>query len=141
MLAPNKQKYRKQQRGRNRGEATRNTKIAFGEYALVAIENGYFTANQLEAGRVCLTRKIKGNGKIWIKVFPDVPYTKKPAETRMGKGKGAVEYYVARVKRGNIIYEIAGNFSEELAFEALKEASYKMPVKCKIIKRDILTGV
>jgi len=141
MLQPNRTKYRKKQRGRNKGEAHRNNKIVFGDYALIATENCYITPNQIEAGRICVTRKIRGNGKLWIRIFPDIPYTKKPLETRMGKGKGAVDHYVAKVKRGNIIFELGGNISDDIAYKALLDASHKFPVKCKIIKRDILTGV
>ncbi|NMC68392.1 MAG: 50S ribosomal protein L16 [Spirochaetales bacterium] len=141
MLQPARTKYRKQQRGRNKGEATRNNKIAFGDYALVALENGYLTPNQIESARITITRNAKGAVKLWIKIFPDIPYTKKPLETRMGKGKGAVDHYVARIKRGAILYELGGQISESDALEALKQASFKLPIKCRIIKRNILTGV
>ncbi len=141
MLQPARTKYRKLQRGRNKGEATRNNKIAFGDYALVALESGYLTPNQIEAARITITRNAKGAVKLWIKIFPDIPYTKKPLETRMGKGKGAVDHYVARIKRGAILYELGGQINENDALEALKQASFKLPIKCKIIKRTILTGV
>ncbi len=141
MLQPARTKYRKQQRGKNRGEATRNNKIAFGDYALVAIENGYLTPNQIEAARITITRKAKGAVKLWIKIFPDIPYTKKPLETRMGKGKGAVDHYVARIKRGAILYELGGQISEADAIEALNQAAFKLPIKCKVVKRNFLTGV
>ncbi|MFN3411834.1 MAG: 50S ribosomal protein L16 [Exilispira sp.] len=141
MLQPARTKYRKQQRGRNKGEATRNNKIAFGDYALVAVENGYLTPNQIESARITIIRNAKGNVKLWIKIFPDIPYTKKPLETRMGKGKGAVDHYVAKIKRGAILYELGGQIAEDAAMEALKQAAFKLPIKCKIVKRNILTGV
>ncbi len=141
MLAPNKMKFRKQQRGKNRGAASRNNKLAFGDYGLIVTKNTYITPNQIEAGRISIMRRIRGTGKIWIKIFPDIPYTKKPLEVRQGKGKGALDHYVARVKRGALIFEIGGNITEEAAMEALRQASHKFPVKCKIIKRDSFTGV
>ncbi len=141
MLQPARTKFRKLQRGRNKGEATRNNKIAFGDYALVSLENGYLTPNQIEAGRITIMRNAKGNIKLWIKIFPDIPYTKKPMETRMGKGKGAVDHYVAKIKRGAILYELGGQISEVDALEALHQASFKLPLKCRIVKRSIFTGV
>lgn len=134
MLMPRRVKYRKQQRGRLKGKAKRGTTVAFGEYGLMALEPAWITARQIEAVRVTLVRKIKKEGKIWIRIFPDKPVTKKPAETRMGKGKGNVEFWVAVVKPGRIMFEIGGA-KPELAVEALRLASYKLPIKCKIVAR------
>ena len=138
-LMPKRTKYRKMQKGRNRGKATRGNTIAYGQYALQALEAGWIKSNQIEAARVAMTRFIKRGGKVWIKIFPDKPITKKPAETRMGKGKGAVEYWVAAVKPGRVMFEIAG-VSEETAREALRLASMKLPVKCKFVKRETEIG-
>ncbi len=135
LLQPKKTKYRKQQKGRVRGKASRGYTLEFGDYGLKVLEGGWLTAQQLEAGRVAIVRTAKKGAKLWIRVFPDKPITKKPAETRMGKGKGAVEGWVAVVKPGNIIYEIAG-VSEEVAREALKLAASKLPFKCKIVTRE-----
>ena len=129
-VMPKRTKYRKMQKGRNRGRATRGTVVNEGQYGLQALEAGLITANQIEAARVALTRYIKRGGKVWIKLFPDKPITKKPAETRMGKGKGAPEYWVAPVKPGRVMFEIAG-VSEEVAREALRLASHKLPVKTR----------
>jgi len=137
LLQPKKTKYRKQQKGRVRGIATSGTTLAFGEYGLKVLEGGWLTAQQIEAGRVAIVRTAKKGAKIWIRVFPDKPITKKPAETRMGKGKGPVEGYVAVVKPGKIIYEIAG-VPEEVAKEALRLAASKLPFKCKIVSREEL---
>ena len=132
---PKRTKYRKQQKGRNRGKATRGNAVTNGQYGLQALELGQITSNQIEAARVAMTRYIKRGGKVWIKIFPDKPVTKKPADTRMGKGKGSVEYWVAVVKPGRVMFEIAG-VSEEVAREALRLASHKLPVKCKFVKRE-----
>ena len=135
LLQPKKTKYRKQQKGRVRGEATCGYTLEFGEYGLKVLEGGWLTSQQLEAGRIAIVRTAKKGAKLWIRVFPDKPITKKPAETRMGKGKGSVEGWVAVVKRGKIIYEIAG-VPEDVAKEALRLAASKMPFKCKIVKRE-----
>ncbi len=135
LLQPKKTKYRKQQKGRVRGKATSGHTVEFGEYGLKVLEGGWLTARQIEAGRVAIVRVAKKGAKVWIRVFPDKPITKKPAETRMGKGKGAVEEWVAVVKPGKIIYEIAG-VPEEVAKEALRMAASKMPFKCKIVSRE-----
>ncbi|MGC9108996.1 MAG: 50S ribosomal protein L16 [Caldimicrobium sp.] len=137
LLQPKKTKYRKQQKGRVRGVATSGTTLAFGEYGLKVLEGGWLTAQQIEAGRVAIVRTAKKGAKVWIRVFPDKPITKKPAETRMGKGKGPVEGYVAVVKPGKIIYEISG-VPEEVAKEALRLAASKLPFKCKIVSREEL---
>ena len=138
-LMPKRTKYRKMQKGRNRGRATRGTVVNEGEFGLQALEAGLITANQIEAARVALTRYIKRGGKVWIKLFPNKPITKKPAETRMGKGKGAPEYWVAPVKPGRVMFEVAG-VSEEVAREALRLASHKLPVKTKFLTREIEVG-
>ena len=134
-VMPKRTKYRKQQKGRNRGYATRGNKVNEGEYGLQALEAGIITTNQIEAARVAMTRFIKRGGKVWIKVFPDKPITKKPAQTRMGSGKGAVEYWAAKVKPGRVMFEIAG-VTEETAKEALRLAMHKIPVKTKFVARD-----
>jgi len=131
-LMPKRTKYRKQQKGRNRGKATRGNFVSDGEYGLQALEAGLITTNQIESARVAMTRYIKRGGKVWIKIFPDKPITKKPAETRMGKGKGAVEYWVAAVKPGRVMFEIAG-VPEETAREALRLAAMKLSVKTKFV--------
>ena len=137
---PKRVKYRKQMRGRMRGKAHRGSTIAFGEFGLKAMQPAWITNRQIEAARVALTRKIKRGGKVWIRIFPDKPFTKKPAETRMGKGKGAPEYWVAVVKPGRILFELEG-VSEDLARKAMKLASDKLPIKCKFISRSELGGV
>ena len=134
-LMPKKTKYRKMQKGRNRGKATRGNVVNEGEFGLQTLEAGLITANQIEAARIAMTRYIKRGGKVWIKIFPNKPISKKPAETRMGKGKGAVEYWVAPVKPGRILFEIA-EVSEEVAREALRLASHKLPVKTKFVTRE-----
>jgi len=131
LLMPARTKYRKQQKGRIRGISKAATTLAFGEIGLAALECGRLTSNQIEAARVAITRYIKKHGKLWIRVFPDKPITKKPAETRMGKGKGPVEYWVAPVERGRIIFELAG-LPQNVAKEALISASYKLPIKTAI---------
>ena len=134
-LMPKRTKYRKMQKGRNRGVATRGNKVTDGEYGIQAIEAGWITGNQIEAARIAMTRYIKRGGKVWIKVFPDKPISTKPLGTRMGKGKGAVEYWVAVVKPGRVMFEIAG-VPEETAREALRLAMNKLSVKSKFVARE-----
>ena len=129
-LMPKRTKYRKVQKGRNRGKATRGNKVSYGEYGIQALEAGMITSNQIEAARIAMTRHVKRGGKVWIKLFPDKPVTKKPAETRMGKGKGAVEFWVAPVKPGRIMFEMSG-VAEPVARRALELAAYKLPIKTK----------
>ena len=131
---PKKSKFRKMQKGRNRGKATRGNVVNEGEFGLQTLEAGLITANQIEAARIAMTRYIKRGGKVWIKIFPNKPISKKPAETRMGSGKGALEYWVAVVKPGRVMFEIAG-VPEETAKEALRLATHKLPVKCKIVSK------
>ena len=138
-LLPKRTKFRKQQKGRNRGYATRGNVVNEGEYGLQATTAGWIKSNQIEAARVAMTRFIKRGGKVWIKIFPDKPVTKKPAETRMGKGKGAPEYWVAVVKPGRVMFEIAG-VSEEVAREALRLAAQKLPVQTKFVRRESEVG-
>ena len=138
-LLPKRTKYRKQQKGRNRGKATRGNVVNEGEYGLQATTAGWIKSNQIEAARVAMTRFIKRGGKVWIKIFPDKPITKKPAETRMGKGKGAPEYWVAVVKPGRVMFEIEG-VSEEVAREALRLAAQKLPVQTKFVRRESEVG-
>ena len=138
-LLPKRTKYRKQQKGRNRGKATRGNVVNEGEYGLQATTAGWIKSNQIEAARVAMTRFIKRRGKVWIKIFPDKPVTKKPAETRMGKGKGAPEYWVAVVKPGRVMFEIEG-VSEDVAREALRLAAQKLPVQTKFVKRESEVG-
>ena len=139
MLMPKRVKRRKQFRGSMRGKAMRGNKITYGEFGIVATEPAWITANQIEAARVAMTRYIKRGGKVWIKIFPDKAVTAQPAETRMGSGKGTLEYWVAVVKPGRVMFEIAG-VSEEVAREALRLAVHKLPVKCKIVSREALEG-
>ena len=139
MLMPKRVKRRKQFRGSMRGKALRGNKITYGEYGIVATEPAWITANQIEAARVAMTRYIKRGGKVWIKIFPDKPVTAQPAETRMGKGKGNLEYWVAVVKPGRVMFEISG-VSEKIAKEALRLAVHKLPIKCKIVSREALEG-
>jgi len=134
MLSPKKVKFRKQQKGRMKGMARRGSNLDFGEYGLQAIECGRISARQIEAARIAMTRCVKRGGKIWIKIFPDKPYTKKPAEVRMGKGKGAPEGWVAVIRPGRILYEMEG-VSKELAKEALRLASHKLSVKTRFVER------
>ena len=136
MLQPAKQKFRKQHKGRNTGIATTGNKVSFGEYGLKAITRGRITARQIEAARRVMTRHIKRGGRVWIRMFPDKPISKKPAEVRMGKGKGSVEYYVAEIKPGKMLYEMDG-VPEELAREAFKLAAAKLPVQTTFIIRHI----
>ena len=135
MLLPKRVKYRRVQRGRMTGTASRGNTVSNGEYGLQALEPAWITSNQREAARIAMTRQIKRGGQVWIKVFPDKPVTKKPAETRMGSGKGAPEYWVAVVKPGRVMFEIAG-VSEEIAREAMRLAMHKLPIKCKFVKRE-----
>ena len=139
MLMPKRVKHRKQFRGSMAGKASRGNKIAYGEYGIVATEPCWIRSNQIEAARIAMTRYIKRGGKVWIKIFPDKPVTARPAETRMGKGKGALDYWVAVVKPGRVMFEIAG-VSEEVAREALRLATHKLPCKCKIVSREDLEG-
>ena len=135
MLLPKRVKYRRQQRGRMKGKATRGNTVTYGEFGLQATEPAWITSNQIEAARVAINRCMRRGGNVWIKIFPDKPVTQKPAETRMGSGKGAPEYWVAVVKPGRVLFEV-GAVSEELAREALRLASYKLPCKTKIIARE-----
>ena len=135
MLLPKRVKYRKVQRGRMTGKATRGTEVNYGEYGLVALEPAWITSNQIEAARVAMTRYTKRGGQVWIKIFPDKPVTQKPAETRMGSGKGAPEYWVAVVKPGRVMFEMAG-VPIETAKEALRLAGNKLPIKTKFVKRE-----
>lgn len=135
MLMPKRVKRRKVQRGRMKGVATRGNKVVHGDFGLQALEPAWITSNQIEAARIAMTRFIKRGGKVWIKIFPDKPVTEKPAETRMGSGKGSPEYWVAVVKPGRVMFEIAG-VSEEVAREALRLAMHKLPIKCKFITRE-----
>ena len=139
MLIPKRVKHRKQFRGSMRGKATRGNKITYGEFGIVAMEPGWIKSNQIEAARIAMTRHVKRGGKVWIKIFPDKPVTATPAETRMGKGKGALEYWVAVVKPGRVMFEIAG-VPEETAREALRLATHKLPIKCKVVSRADLEG-
>jgi large subunit ribosomal protein L16 len=138
MLMPKKVKYRKQHRGRMRGKARRGNTVNFGQYGLQALEAGWITNRQIEAARVSMTRKIKRAGHVWIRIFPDKPITSKPAETRMGKGKGSPEGWVAVVKPGRIMYEMEG-VSEELAREAFRLAAHKLPIKTRFVERGVLS--
>lgn len=135
MLLPKRVKYRKQMRGRMTGKATRGNEVNYGEFGLQAQEPCWITARQIEAARIAMTRHTKRGGKVWIKIFPDKPVTQQPAETRMGKGKGSPEYWVAVVKPGRVMFEIGG-VSEEVAREALRLASHKLPIKTKIVTRE-----
>ena len=139
MLIPKRVKHRKQFRGRMKGRAMRGNTVSHGEFGLVACEPSWITNRQIEAARIAMTRYIKRGGKVWIKIFPDKPVTAQPAETRMGKGKGNLEYWVAVVKPGRVMFEISG-VSEEIAKEALRLAVYKLPIKCKIVSREALEG-
>ena len=134
MLMPKRVKYRRVQRGRMKGKATRGNKVSYGEFGLVAQEPGWIKSNQIEAARIAMTRYTKRGGQVWIKIFPDKPVTAKPAETRMGSGKGAVDHWVSVVKPGRVMFEIAG-VPEDVAREALRLASHKLPIKTKIVKK------
>ena len=134
MLAPKKVKYRKPHRGHRRGMATRGNHVAFGTYGLKAMENGWITSRQIESARVAITRKLRQFGRMWIRIFPDKAITQKPAETRMGKGKGSPEYWICVVKPGRILFEVEG-VDEELAAEAFRLCSHKLPIKTRLVKR------
>ncbi|MBI5179545.1 MAG: 50S ribosomal protein L16 [Nitrospinae bacterium] len=140
MLSPKKVKYRKKQKGRNRGVAYRGGKISFGTYALQAVVPGWITDRQIEAGRIAISRHVKRGGKIWIRVFPDKPVTKKPAEVRMGKGKGGVEGWVARIKQGRVLFEMDG-VTPEIAQEALRLAAMKLPIKTRFMDKNQRGGL
>ncbi|MBE6622611.1 MAG: 50S ribosomal protein L16 [Ruminococcaceae bacterium] len=135
MLMPKRTKFRRVQRGRMKGKATRGNFLSNGAYGLQATEPGWITSNQIEAARIAMTRYIKRGGQVWIKIFPDKPVTEKPAETRMGSGKGSPEYWVAVVKPGRIMFEMEG-VAEDVAREAIRLASHKLPVKCKFVKKE-----
>ena len=135
MLLPKRVKFRRVQRGRLKGKALRGNTVSHGEYGMVALEPAWITANQIEAARIAMTRYIKRGGQVWIKIFPDKPITEKPAETRMGSGKGSPEYWVAVVKPGRVMFEIAG-VPRELAYEAFRLAGHKLPIKTKILAKD-----
>ena len=139
MLMPKRAKYRKVQRGRMTGAASRGNKVSYGEFGIQALEPGWITGNQIEAARIAMTRYTKRGGKVWIKIFPDKPVTEKPAETRMGSGKGSPEYWVAVVKPGRVLFEIAG-VDESVAREALRLAMHKLPLKCKVMKKEMEEG-
>ena len=139
MLMPKRVKFRRVQRGRMKGAAHRGNTLAYGEFGLVATQPAWITSNQIEAARIAMTRFTKRSGQVWIKIFPDKPVTEKPAETRMGSGKGTPEYWVAVVKPGRVLFEIAG-VSEEVAREALRLASHKLPVKTKVVTRETKNG-
>ncbi len=134
MLMPKRVKRRKQFRGRMKGKASRGIRVNYGDFGIVALEPSWITSNQIEAARIAMTRHIKRGGKVWIKIFPDKPITEKPAETRMGSGKGSPEYWVAVVKPGRVMFELGG-VSEEVAREALRLAIHKLPIKCKIVSK------
>ncbi len=136
MLMPKRTKYRRPHRVKYEGKATRGTEVSFGEYGLVACEGAWITSRQIEAGRVAINRHMKRGGKVWIRIFPQLAKTKKPLEVRMGSGKGAPEEWVAVVKEGRVMYEVAG-VEEEVAVEALRLASHKLPIKCKIVKKGV----
>lgn len=135
MLMPKRVKWRKQMRGRMKGKAQRGAEVSFGDFGLMALEPGWVTARQIEAARRAIVRAMRRRGKIWIRIFPDKPVTKKPAETRMGKGKGNVEFWVAVVKPGRVLFEVGGGLPEEVALEALRLAQYKLSIKSKIVGR------
>ena len=136
MLMPKRVKYRRVHRGRLKGKASRGTEIAYGQYGLVALEPAWITSNQIEAARIAMTRYIKRGGKVWIKIFPDKPITEKPAETRMGSGKGSPEYWVAVVKPGRVMFEMDG-VAPEVAKEAMRLAMHKLPIKCKFVMKAV----
>ncbi len=137
MLMPKRVKFRRVQRGRLKGKATRGNTVTYGDYGLVAMEPAWITSNQIEAARIAMTRYIRRGGKVWIKIFPDKPITEKPAETRMGSGKGSPEYWVAVVKPGRVMFEMNG-VSEEIAKEAMRLAAHKLPIKCKFVTKEQL---
>ena len=135
MLMPTRVKYRRVHRGRMKGVATKGNRLTSGDYGLVALEPSWITSNQIEAARIAMTRYIKRGGKVWIKIFPDKPVTEKPAETRMGSGKGSPEYWVAVVKPGRVMFEMQG-VSEDVAREAMRLAGHKLPIKCKFVRKS-----
>lgn len=137
MLMPKRVKYRRVQRGRMKGKATRGNRVTSGQYGLVALEPAWITSNQIEAARIAMTRYIRRGGKVWIKIFPDKPITEKPAETRMGSGKGSPEYWVAVVKPGRVMFEMDG-VAEEVAREAMRLAMHKLPIKCRFVTKESL---
>ncbi|MDH5657096.1 MAG: 50S ribosomal protein L16 [Spirochaetia bacterium] len=137
MLSPKRVKYRKRQRGRLKGQANRGNRVSFGEFGLKAVTSGRLTARQIEAARRALTRRVKRGGKLWIRIFPDQPVTKKPAETRMGSGKGSPEYWVAPIRPGRVLFEMSG-VDEALAKEALELASFKLPIRTQFVKKELI---
>ncbi len=139
MLLPKRVKYRRVHRGRLTGKATRGNTVSYGEFGLQALQPAWITSNQIEAARIAMTRSVKRGGKVWIKIFPDKPVTQKPAETRMGSGKGSPEYWVAVVKPGRVMFEISG-VSETDAREAMRLAMHKLPIKCKFVKKEEMGG-
>lgn len=139
MLMPKRTKYRRMQKGRIKGNAARGARVAFGDFGIKALEPGRITSRQIEAARIAMTRNMKRAGKVWIRIFPDKPITKKPAEVRMGKGKGAPEYWVAVVKPGRIMFEIGGGVDYELAIESMRLAQQKLPIKTKVVTRPDYT--
>ena len=139
MLIPRRVKHRKQHRPGRSGMATGGTRVTFGEYGVQALEHAYVTNRQIEAARIAMTRHIRRGGKVWINIYPDRPLTKKPAETRMGSGKGSPEWWIANVKPGRVMFEMAG-VSDEVAREALRRAIHKLPMKCKVVKREVGEG-
>src|SRR5271163_3658300 len=139
MLIPRRVKHRKQHHPRQRGIASGGTSVSFGDYGIQALEHAYVTNRQIEAARIAMTRHIRRGGKVWINIYPDRPLTKKPAETRMGSGKGSPEWWIANVKPGRVMFEMAG-VSEEVAREALRRAIHKLPMKCKVVKREVGEG-
>ena len=139
MLMPKRVKYRRVHRGRMKGKALRGNKVVYGDFGIQALEPGWITSNQIEAARIAMTRYIKRGGQVWIKIFPDKPVTAKPAETRMGSGKGTLEYWVAVVKPGRVMFEISG-VAEDVAREALRLATHKLPCKCKLVSKADLEG-
>lgn len=137
MLSPKRVKFRKRQRGRLKGKSERGNQVAFGEFGLKAVESGRMTARQIEAARRAMTRKVKRGGKLWIRIFPDIPVTKKPAETRMGSGKGSPEYWVAVIRPGRVLFEMSG-VAEDMAREALMLAAQKLPLKTKFVRKELI---
>ncbi len=140
MLMPKRTKYRKMQKGRIKGDAGRGTRVAFGDFGIKALEEGRITSRQIEAARIAMTRKMKRTGQVWIRIFPDKPITKKPAEVRMGKGKGSPEYWVAVVRPGRILFEVGGGIPYNLAVEAMRLARHKLPIKTKVVTRPDYSG-
>ena len=135
MLMPKRTKYRRMQKGRIKGNAQRGTRVDFGDFGIKALQPGRITSRQIEAARIAMTRRMKRMGKVWIRIFPDKPITKKPAEVRMGKGKGSPEYWVAVVRPGRILFEVGGGVSQDLAFESMRLAAQKLPIKVKLVTR------